>query len=57
MERRHMNLARVNGSRPFVILEARRRRARWRLLGVLLGLYCRRCGRWLRHALVCPRRP
>lgn len=44
----------VNGSRPVVLVELRRR-PRWRLLGALFGLYCRRCGRWLRHALVCPR--
>jgi hypothetical protein len=50
-----MSLARVNGSRPMVLLELRRR-PRWRVVAVLLGLYCRRCGRWLRHALVCPRR-
>jgi len=47
----------VNGSRPFVFVEVRRRRSRWRLVAILLGLYCRRCGRWWRHALVCPRRP
>jgi len=42
----------VNGSRPLVLVEVRR--PRWRLLGAVLGLYCRRCGRWWRHALVCP---
>ena len=46
----------VNGTRPLV-LGTLRRRPRWRLLGALLGLYCRRCGRWWRHALVCPQRP
>jgi len=46
----------VNGVEPWTVLEIRRR-PRWHLLAVLLGLYCRRCGRWLRHALVCPRAP
>jgi len=44
----------VNGSRPLVL--GTHHPPRWRLLGALLGLYCRRCGRWWRHALVCPRR-
>jgi hypothetical protein len=47
---------RVNGSRPIVLLELRRRGVLWRPLGAVLGLYCRRCGRWLRHALLCPGR-
>jgi len=45
----------VNGSRPVVLLELRRP-PRWRVVAVVLGLYCGRCGRWWRHALVCPRR-
>jgi hypothetical protein len=45
----------VNGSRPVVLAELRRA-SRWRLLAAGLGLYCGRCGRWFRHALVCPRR-
>ena len=45
---------RVNGTRPLVLGELRRP-PRWRVLGALLGLYCPRCGRWLSHALVCPR--
>jgi len=49
-----MNLLRVNGSRPVVLVELRRP-PRWRALAVLLGLYCGRCGRWWRHALICPR--
>ncbi len=50
-----MNLLRVNGSRPVVWVELRRA-PRWRVLAAFLGLYCVRCGRWWRHALVCPRR-
>src|SRR5215470_6300934 len=52
--RGRMNLLRVNGSRPVVLVELRRP-PRWRALAVLLGLYCWRCGRWWRHALICPR--
>jgi hypothetical protein len=55
MGRARMNLGHVNGSRPVALVELRRP-GRWRVLGVFLGLYCRRCGRWWRHALACPRR-
>jgi len=42
----------VNGHQPGFLP---RRPLGW-LLGAFLGLYCRRCGRWWRHALVCPGR-
>jgi len=51
-----MQLTRVNGARPVVLVVIRRGRRRWRILGAVLGLYCWRCGHWWRHALVCPRR-
>jgi len=50
-----MNLGRVNGARPVVLAELRRA-PRWRVVAVVCGVYCTRCGRWWRHALVCPRR-